>query len=1828
MAELRWDPDALVKPSSAAAIARELGTTGPRRDRTTSSEAGLSKKAALTPEEQAADLAERQTPENLAALDRAIRDEKDPKARAILEEERTTLTGERKNGPAAQPKAAPADAMPWSKVKASEAFKALSGDEQEAARRQYFRDVVAPKVPTDDLAAARAQFDEETAPTLMQKAGKALNSLVAGGVKRAGEPAVEQPAGEPTESEIQAAQLPALGGAHVKRVGVPRENTGSVMDNFTPPPAAPLIDQRGAPVTADTAAAIQQASRGVLGVRRDELLARKDWVGNVARAGQNVDPASIKAQDDAAARIGARETGSVEPSSFDFDLRNRFKDSSPVVRGLAKARLGFSNQGAGMVEFFADTVGADGIAQVAASVRGDNQAKEQAIGAFSKAGERWIEGATTSIATQLPSLLAGVLTGAEAPVLASMFMQTFGEEYGNGRAKKLDGYDAAVRAALFGAAEVIGEKFGLGDRLAGLRAAAKGMAVDKLADHFGKSIVKEIPGEQLTTVMQFLTDKIPRIGLNPQAGMSEYLGQVADTLFQTILQTGAMGGAAGGVSKAARALGGGDAGEIARALQEGVDGTGFVPGSADAAARASLSPDNAQMRQTGPAPGAPDFQASAPPGVEVQPLGVAARAARAGIKVQTQASVDQMAAATPPAGAPSSEIPEGADSVLSGDAAKPAAPVVPPADTWVEPAPESTADKIVLQNRNRSDAAYIQQVAGIAANPDPGRLSFSRDFASGAPVVMIEHDADIPKERMGREERVISANGRKIAVQYAAVEAADLLPSNQADGSPNADYVDGVAGKIRVVAGNGRAAGIQAAYGKGTAQGYREGIGADEALHGVPAEAWNAMTSPVLVRIMPLEEVTANIGDESNQTGVADKSALEKAKDDARRLDLSALSFNDDGEISPETARQFVDAMPTAEQTALRNPDGTPTRQAQDRLMAAIFWQAYGSDELVRLFAQATDPESRTVMAGLAAAAPQMMKLADPQVAEAGLDIRQAVTDAAGAVINAKRAGVALGTFAKQRDMGMSQDAYSVLTMMVANIRSAKAIGEKLQNAATFAYAEATKSTDSLFGDVVPRASRDQVLEKVNADHVAASQTNLEQPARRQADDGNAGGGAQDANPPGNARPPQGGGPGGPGNREGEGGQVATPEPKPKTPPQGGVSVSGPLYASRTVTNAADIIAWAQSQGFGSTLKLEDLHVTIAYSTKPVDGAKVEATSEKLMAFGGKRSVEPLGDQGAVVLKFSSKDLQGRWQQYRDAGASWDYESYQPHITITYDGTGVDLSKVTPYKGPIKLGPEKQEPLNEDKADEYVETPAEASKKSEKMDTANADLDAGIKDLGELLGAKKEEAPATPAPAPAVAKKPAAKKAKGSTKIGEQPRTPEQIAAAEARARAEEERLRALWKPGMVTSLPVFSNIEGMGQRYTQMLPGVVESVDGDTANVRIYADPDYGYTSPRHALHKTLAVKVRLGDLHEFGLSDDLKMIAAAGKLETGDAALVAANKALAEAARNGKKPAAPVEKQEVPAAVKDRVKWALGQLRDVEFALAGVERARGRGHTLALEIEDQQAKVDKARKVLDEFRALAKGNSIDPEATITELGGEPDLARFDVTPVKAAPKPPAAKKPVTPQVASANQLKTFIGIAADSIEQLRKVDVERVLTSNPIHFQAAIAQHIREKRPDLAAEVDEVLAELANPPALELAGQTQEEGRAAAEAADAKAKEEARAKAAKDEAERQARIRAEIAARSEAAADTFQLGQSAEDNLSGQADIFGNPAPAAAPAPKALTIDDVPPAVLKRVTVTVEQLHGNEVKAVEVSAMEAIKDLDEEISAYQKLLDCVRGA
>ncbi len=140
-----------------------------------------------------------------------------------------------------------------------------------------------------------------------------------------------------------------------------------------------------------------------------------------------------------------------------------------------------------------------------------------------------------------------------------------------------------------------------------------------------------------------------------------------------------------------------------------------------------------------------------------------------------------------------------------------------------------------------------------------------------------------------------------------------------------------------------------------------------------------------------------------------------------------------------------------------------------------------------------------------------------------------------------------------------------------------------------------------------------------------------------------------------------------------------------------------PLYASRPVTNADELIAWAASQGFKTTLPASDMHVTIAFSREPVAWDAAGDTDPSIsLAKSDARSVEQLGDEGAVVLRFSSPELSRRWGEYRKAGASWDFPGYKPHITLTYEPGDVDLSKVEPYTGPIKLGAERQEPVDDD----------------------------------------------------------------------------------------------------------------------------------------------------------------------------------------------------------------------------------------------------------------------------------------------------------------------------------------------------------------------------------------------------------------------------------------------------------------------------------------------------------------------------------------------------
>ena len=138
-----------------------------------------------------------------------------------------------------------------------------------------------------------------------------------------------------------------------------------------------------------------------------------------------------------------------------------------------------------------------------------------------------------------------------------------------------------------------------------------------------------------------------------------------------------------------------------------------------------------------------------------------------------------------------------------------------------------------------------------------------------------------------------------------------------------------------------------------------------------------------------------------------------------------------------------------------------------------------------------------------------------------------------------------------------------------------------------------------------------------------------------------------------------------------------------------------PMYVSRRVKNADDIIAWAESVGFKNILSPEDMHVTVAFSRTAVDWNSFTPEQATISNTKGGRELKHLGDAHVLVLE--SKLLQKEWQTFIDGGATWEYDDYIAHVSITYEvDETLDLSKIEPYSGVVVLGKQVIEDLELD----------------------------------------------------------------------------------------------------------------------------------------------------------------------------------------------------------------------------------------------------------------------------------------------------------------------------------------------------------------------------------------------------------------------------------------------------------------------------------------------------------------------------------------------------
>ena len=382
-----------------------------------------------------------------------------------------------------------------------------------------------------------------------------------------------------------------------------------------------------------------------------------------------------------------------------------------------------------------------------------------------------------------------------------------------------------------------------------------------------------------------------------------------------------------------------------------------------------------------------------------------------------------------------------------------------------------TEGRTVLQNRDRSLPQSVGQMNSIAAAPDYIRLRASNDLGNGAPVVAY---GTVPEAQLGRPEVVADNTGKHYQMRYAVVDADTVLTSNDVGGAVNPAYQTAPETEMRAIAGNGRIAGLTAAYQRGSAGQYRADLTADASSLGIDPKVVEGMKQPILVRVMEKSDVTADIGDRSNTAGNMALSAVEQAANDVDRIDFGKISFTPDGEVDNDSVLDFAAQMPEAERNTLVDRNNKPTAQGYARFASALFKKAYGDDELVRIAVQSNNEEISTIFKAMRAVAPKMARLAGL----GNLDIRGLVTQAAQMAINAKRSGVALKDYIAQDDMTVDPDVLVIAEVFAANSRSYRQIAEILENAADFAYSEGVKLAEDMFGPI-EKATRQDVLNRI-----------------------------------------------------------------------------------------------------------------------------------------------------------------------------------------------------------------------------------------------------------------------------------------------------------------------------------------------------------------------------------------------------------------------------------------------------------------------------------------------------------------------------------------------------------------------------------------------------------------------------------------------------------------------------------------------------------------------------------------------------------------------------
>ena len=364
------------------------------------------------------------------------------------------------------------------------------------------------------------------------------------------------------------------------------------------------------------------------------------------------------------------------------------------------------------------------------------------------------------------------------------------------------------------------------------------------------------------------------------------------------------------------------------------------------------------------------------------------------------------------------------------------------------------AAKQIKPNTRVLDEARAQTKA---YTPEGGEVKAQWDVVDASDLVTSNTDnftinPDFPSSRQPRDRTRASA-------QQQVNEIASKLEPNMLGESPDvstgAPFI-GASDNV-VDSGNGRSMAIRRVYQEGgeKAGEYRQFVNEQAAKFGLDTDAVNMMQSPVLVRRNTSDMNRDEFARAANKPTAARMSSTEQAASDAKNLpDASLLSFNGDGNMSlyqsQSYLKNFIAGLPSTEQSAMMDDKGALSREGKNRIEAAIVQDAYNNPKLVSAISEKLDNDTTNVLRAITDKAPQISQINNDiktgDVFENTL--ARDIADATQAYMDIKNSEQDVDDYLSQDslfDDGLTDGAKEILSVLSDNRRSAKAIGEYIQ---------------------------------------------------------------------------------------------------------------------------------------------------------------------------------------------------------------------------------------------------------------------------------------------------------------------------------------------------------------------------------------------------------------------------------------------------------------------------------------------------------------------------------------------------------------------------------------------------------------------------------------------------------------------------------------------------------------------------------------------------------------------------------------------------------------